>query len=63
MPPQPKRKLSKARRDRRRAHDALPAIHLIRCPKCGALRQPHRICPECGTYKGETFIETKEEKK
>jgi len=55
--------LSKARRDRRRAHDALPAIHLIRCPKCGALRQPHRICPECGTYKGEAFIETKAEKK
>lgn len=63
MPPQPKRKLSKGRRDRRRAHDALPAIHLVACPKCGALRQPHHLCPECGAYKGQSYIETTEDKK
>ena len=22
------------------------------CSKCGALHLPHRMCPECGTYKG-----------
>ena len=63
MPPQPKRKLSKGRRDRRRAHDALPAMHLVVCPKCGALRQPHHICLQCGAYKGQTYIEAPEEKK
>jgi large subunit ribosomal protein L32 len=63
VPPHPKRKLSKGRRDRRRAHDALPAVHLVKCPKCGALREPHRLCLDCGTYKGVTFIEMKEEKK
>ena len=23
-----------------------------RCPKCGALHLPHRMCQECGTYNG-----------
>jgi large subunit ribosomal protein L32 len=62
VPPQPKRKISKGRRDRRRAHDALPAMHLVRCPQCGSLRKAHHVCPDCGTYKGETVreIETKQ---
>ncbi len=63
MPPLPKRKLSKARKGRRRANDALPAVHLVPCPQCGALRPPHQVCPECGTYKGETVIVKKEAKK
>ncbi len=63
MPPQPKRKLSKGRRDRRRAHDSLPATHVVRCPQCGAMRLPHHACPDCGTYKGETVFEVESEKK
>lgn len=63
MPPQPKRKISKGRRDRRRAHDALPAVHLVRCPQCGSLRKPHHVCPDCGTYKGETVLEMEAQKK
>ncbi len=63
MPPQPKRKISKGRRDRRRAHDALPALHLVACPQCGSLRRPHSVCPDCGTYKGETVFETKTKEK
>jgi len=63
VPPQPKRKLSKGRRGRRRAHDALPSMHLVRCPQCGSLRRPHHMCPDCGTYKGETVIEMEAAKK
>ena len=37
MPPLPKRKHSKGRRDRRRAHDALQPPALIVCPNCGEL--------------------------
>jgi large subunit ribosomal protein L32 len=63
MPPQPKRKLSKGRRGRRRANDALPAVHLVRCTQCGKLRRPHEVCPDCGAYKGETVIEMKKKEK
>ncbi len=63
MPPHPKRKLSKGRRDRRRSQDALPAVHLVKCPQCGALRLPHHACPDCGSYKGETVFEVESEKK
>jgi len=63
VPPLPKRKLSKARKGRRRANDALTPMNLVACPQCGALRPPHIVCPECGTYRGETVIATKEAKK
>ncbi len=63
MPPHPKRKHSSGRRDRRRAHDALEPQNLVECPNCGEMRQPHRVCPKCGQYKGREVIEVKEEKK
>jgi large subunit ribosomal protein L32 len=31
-----------------------------RCPKCGDPRIPHRVCPTCGTYRGEQVIEVEE---
>ena len=49
----PKGKVSRQRRDKRRSsHWKLTAPALVACPKCGALHQPHRMCPECGTYSG-----------
>ena len=58
----PKGKVSRQRRDKRRSsHWKLTAPALVACPKCGALHQPHRMCPECGTYTGRqvTVIESK----
>jgi large subunit ribosomal protein L32 len=63
VPPQPKRKISKGRRDRRRAHDSLPALHLVRCTQCGSLRRPHHACPDCGTYKGLHALDIEAAKK
>jgi large subunit ribosomal protein L32 len=63
MPPHPKRKLSKGRRDRRRAHDALEAANLVACSSCGAMILPHTVCPQCGFYKGREVIEIKKEEK
>ena len=53
----PKRKISKGRRDRRRAHDGLSRVNLIRCPQCGEPRLPHHVCPSCGTYKGREVVD------
>jgi large subunit ribosomal protein L32 len=63
MPPQPKRKHSKGRRDRRRAHDAIQAINLTACPNCGQMRLPHVVCPSCGHYKSREVIVVEKEKK
>ncbi len=63
MPPLPKRKLSKGRRDRRRAHDALQAANLSACPNCGSMTLPHTVCPSCGFYKGREVLEIKKEEK
>lgn len=48
----PKRKISKGRRDRRRAHDRLTVVGLAPCPQCHAMRPHHQVCPSCGTYRG-----------
>jgi large subunit ribosomal protein L32 len=52
----PKKRTSSARRDRRRAHDAVAAPRLNRCPQCHEPRLPHRACPNCGTYAGREVI-------
>ncbi|MBX9837169.1 MAG: 50S ribosomal protein L32 [Silvanigrellaceae bacterium] len=50
--PTPKMKVSRARRNSRRAHDALTAINLSKCSNCAAPRLPHSVCESCGFYKG-----------
>jgi large subunit ribosomal protein L32 len=57
MTPLPKRKISKGRRNRRRAHDFLTPRNLTRCTNCDAMRLPHTVCPECGYYRGREVIE------
>ncbi len=59
MPPLPKRKHSKGRRDRRRAHDALEPSPLITCSNCGEKHRPHHVCPNCGHYDGREVFEVK----
>ena len=56
--PNPKHRHSKARRDKRRAHDALVALSLSQCPNCKEPKLPHRVCPNCGYYKGKQAINT-----
>ena len=61
MGPLPKRKISKGRRDRRRAHDALSLNHLVVCETCGEYHIAHRVCPKCVTYRGNTIVEVQSE--
>jgi large subunit ribosomal protein L32 len=46
----PKPKVSKSRRDKRRAHDALRAPALATCSRCNQAKRPHRVCANCGHY-------------
>lgn len=53
----PKRRVSKARRDKRRSSVwKLDMPELIKCSHCGELKRPHRVCPECGYYNGKQFL-------
>ena len=52
----PKRKISKARRDRRRSHHALKPFHLVECPECGQMKRSHHVCLECGSYNGRQIL-------
>ncbi|MBQ9607703.1 MAG: 50S ribosomal protein L32 [Lachnospiraceae bacterium] len=46
----PKNKSSKGHRDQRRANWKMDKMNLVKCPKCGELMLPHRVCKNCGTY-------------
>ena len=53
----PKRKTSKARRDKRRSNVwKLEAPALVKCPQCGEYKRPHRLCSNCGYYNGRQIV-------
>ncbi|MDF3004603.1 MAG: hypothetical protein K0S22_1075 [Oscillospiraceae bacterium] len=53
----PKKKVSRARRDKRRSSVwKLDAPALSKCTQCGELKMPHRVCPVCGFYKGKEIV-------
>ena len=53
----PKRKTSKARKNKRRASSyRLNKATVVECPQCHEPKQPHRICRSCGFYKNKEVI-------
>lgn len=52
----PKHKHSKQRRDKRRTHDFAVVPQLSVCSNCGATVLYHRVCPQCGYYRGRQII-------
>ncbi|MFC1566626.1 50S ribosomal protein L32 [bacterium] len=61
--PNPKRRHSKSRRDKRRANWKLEDVQSVKCPQCGDNVLPHKVCASCGYYKDETVIIVKQTKK
>ena len=58
----PKRKVSKARRDKRRSSTwklAMPGM--VKCSKCGKYVLAHRVCKACGFYGGKEIVAVNEE--
>ena len=57
----PKGKVSKARRNSRRAATwklSLPGI--VKCPRCAKMKLAHHVCKSCGYYDGQQVIVTEE---
>ncbi|MCL2708257.1 MAG: 50S ribosomal protein L32 [Defluviitaleaceae bacterium] len=57
----PKGKISKSRRDKRRAQTwKIPIANLAACGKCGELVRTHRVCKSCGTYNRREVLKVAE---
>ena len=56
----PKRKVTRSKRNMRRAHDSLPHQGVAECPNCGEMKLPHHVCHACGYYDGREVVEAVE---
>lgn len=54
--PNPKRKMSNSRRDKRRTHYKANASSLQPCSNCGEPKLTHHACPSCGYYNGRSMF-------
>lgn len=52
----PKRRTSKARKNKRRSHMRLSVPGMVECSNCNEMKLSHRVCKECGSYKGEEVV-------
>lgn len=49
-------KVSKSRRNKRRAHHGLNGANPNECENCGELKRPHHVCPSCGHYNDREVV-------
>ena len=57
----PKSKISKSRRNMRRARDALTSPTYVENPDTGEVHRPHHIDLKTGMYRGRQVIEGKDQ--
>ncbi|MBO5902985.1 MAG: 50S ribosomal protein L32 [Tidjanibacter sp.] len=57
----PKHKVSSTRRDKRRTHYTAEVPTVAVCSNCGSPVLYHRVCPECGFYRGKLAVAKKVE--
>lgn len=60
--PVPKRKRSRARRDKRFANKGMKDRSFAVCAQCTKPAMTHQACPSCGFYKGRKVMTTKGER-
>ena len=53
----PKSRISKQRKRKRRTHYKAELPTLATCSNCGATVEYHRVCSECGYYRGKLAVE------
>ena len=41
---------------RRAANSKMVATGFVSCPQCHEPKLPHRVCPDCGYYKGKEVV-------
>jgi len=48
---------TRAHTGNRRSHHAISNVSLVHCEDCGAWKQRHRVCMECGKYRGRVMVD------
>ena len=61
--PLPKRRFSRSRTRKKRAHKLFKLGELSICPQCKQPRPSHQVCPVCGYYRGKQVVEIKVKEK
>lgn len=59
----PKRRTSHSKQGKRRSHQARQPVQNQYCNNCGEPILPHRICANCGQYRGVEWVKQEEEEK
>lgn len=52
----PRSRLSNARKNKRRAHDAKTPVAFSACVNCKSPALPHHVCKSCGHYRGRSYM-------
>ena len=58
----PKGKISKQRKNTRRANWRLSLPGIVECPPCKSMKLSHRVCKKCGYYDGKQVVKVADEK-
>jgi len=56
----PKHRISRTRRDKRRSHHGLVPPGWSLCTSCFEPKPPHQVCPHCGSYKGREVVQVED---
>ncbi len=60
----PAKRLSRSRsRKRRFQKEIVKPVQLVKCKNCNELTLPHRVCINCGFYKGVKYLEVEKKQK
>lgn len=54
---EPKKRTNNSKQGMRRMHDKVIGLSVVFCEKCHEPKQKHKLCYNCGSYKGKTIIE------
>lgn len=56
MAHEPKKRHSRQRQGKRRAHIKLVESKAVLCANCGNYHVAHTVCAHCGFYKGQQYL-------
>ena len=48
---------TRSQRGNRRSQINLKKSAIMSCPECGSAKAPHRVCDNCGKYKGRVVVD------